>query len=147
MFLFHCFTVPSIALSTREALSKYVFIQVWVTDLRFWRKILGLWSEEGEVSKTDTVPTHEAFRSEGEWWIRVTIQDIEIRVVKGTQVITPQQASHSGGTDGWRGFPRAGRVSQAENKVAMGKAVCGERPVGGSTEELQSMRQDAEPGL
>ena len=30
---------------------------------------------------------------------------------------------------------------QAENKVAMGKAVCGEKPVCGSSEELQNVRQ------
>ena len=38
---------------------------------------------------------------------------------------------------------------EAENEVAMGKAVCGEKPVSGSSEELQKVRQDAEsePGL
>lgn len=30
---------------------------------------------------------------------------------------------------------------QAENKVSMGKAVCGEKPVCGSSEELQKVRR------
>lgn len=37
-------------------------------------------------------------------------------------------------------------MSQTKAKVAMEKAVCGEKPVGGSTEELQSVRQDAKSG-